>query len=125
MHDDSTSIMRSYTETTLAKSRKVPPKQKKKSPQRQDEIMEVDNNSSMNDGSQNESTAANSLASASEEELIAELARRRAIKYKLAGASKRLPDNNASAEESIEDPTGQMCSLTGGDGMIPCRELME
>ena len=126
MHDDSTSIMRSYTETTLAKSRKVPPKQKKKSPQRQDDIMEVDNSSSMNDGSQNGSTAANSLASASEEELIAELARRRAIKYKLAGASKRLPNDNASAaEESIEDPTGQMCSLNGGDGMIPCRELME
>jgi hypothetical protein len=128
MHDDSTSIMRSYTETTLAKSRKVPPKQKKKSPQRQDEkIMEVDNNSSStNNGSQNGSTVTNSLASASEEELIAELARRRAIKYKLAGASKRLPDNNTSAaEESIEDPTGQMCSLNGGDGMIPCRELME
>ena len=43
------------------------------------------------------------------------------VKYKLTGAGKRL----SPAEESIEDPTGQMCSLNGGDGMIPCRELME
>ena len=69
-------------------------------------------------------TASISLVSATEEELIAELARRRAEKYNMAGAMKRLPDGN-TAEQSIEDQTGQMCSLNGGDGMIPCRELME
>ena len=90
--------------------------------------MEVDNNSSAGSSlqkNQNESTTSNSLASASEEELIAELAKRRAVKYRMAGAMKRLPDDGSGADGSIEDPTGQMCSLTGGDGMIPCRELME
>ena len=120
MHDDSTAIMRSYTERAIAKSRKVPPKQKKKATQRQDEMV-VDNSSAPS--SSNSTTASISLASASEEELIAELAKRRAEKYKMAGAMKHLPDN--AAEGSIEDPTGQMCSLNGGDGMIPCRELME
>eukprot|EP00984_Skeletonema_dohrnii_P028276 scaffold18198_cov134-Skeletonema_dohrnii-CCMP3373.AAC.3 len=124
MHDDSTAIMRSYTEAAIAKSRKVPPKQKKKAPQRQD-AMVVDNSSApSSNNNQTEATPSISLASASEEELIAELARRRAEKYKMAGAMKRLPDDNA-AEGTIEDSTGQMCSLNGGDGMIPCRELME
>mmetsp|Transcript_23803 Transcript_23803/g.38751 ORF Transcript_23803/g.38751 Transcript_23803/m.38751 type:complete len:1335 (+) Transcript_23803:77-4081(+) len=125
MHDDSTSIMRSYTEAAIAKSRKVSPKQKKTAPQSQD-VMMLDNSAapSSSNNNQADATPSISLASASEEELIAELARRRAEKYKMAGAMKRLPDDN-TAEGTIEDSTGQMCSLNGGDGMIPCRELME
>ncbi|KAK1746329.1 sulfurtransferase-related protein [Skeletonema marinoi] len=98
---------------------------KEEAPQRQD-AMVVDNSSAppSSNNNQTEGTPSISLASASEEELIAELARRRAEKYKMAGAMKRLPDDNA-AEGTIEDSTGQMCSLNGGDGMIPCRELME
>ena len=60
-----------------------------------------------------------SLADASEEELVRELARRRAERFRLAGAMGRL---NGDDEP---DPTGQVCSLNGGNGTIPCRELME
>jgi hypothetical protein len=129
MHDDSTAIMRSYTESTLAKSRKIPPNQNQKAPQHTDEIIEVDVSPSQTSprhaNKQNESTVSNSLALASEEELVAELAKRRAMKYKLAGAMKRRLPDQSTGEGLIEDPTGQACSLNGGDGMIPCRELME
>ena len=59
---------------------------------------------------------------------LTRLARRRAAKYKLSGAMGRLPDRGRDGEDGVdlpEDATGQMCSLNGGDGMIPCRELME
>ena len=70
------------------------------------------------------------LSDASEDDLIAELARRKAEKYKWSGAS---PDNKREGGPAgndddgtsmMEDPTGQVCSLNGGDGSIPCRELM-
>ena len=58
------------------------------------------------------------LADASEDELVRELARRKADRYRLTGSmQKRLVDP--------EDPTGQVCTLNGGNGTIPCRELME
>ena len=63
--------------------------------------------------------ATSSLAGASEEELVRELARRRAERFRLAGAMGRI---NGDDEP---DPTGQVCSLNGGNGTIPCRELME
>ena len=56
----------------------------------------------------------------SEEELVRELAKRRAEKFRLAGAS---PQNKRDGLP--DDPTGQFCTLNGGDGSIPCRELME
>ena len=126
MHDDSTAIMRSYLEETVAKSRKIPERSK---------VEKVDiglNEDSVNlDGgdcittdllsSENPQNTRQSLSSATEEELVAELARRRASKHKLSGAMRRLPDESTLPP----DETGQMCSLTGGDGMIPCRELME
>jgi len=86
LHDDSTAIMRSYLENTIAKSRKVPVKKKAKSLNDVEESKAVvsSDNSSSDDASK-------SLASASEEELIAELARRRASKYQMSGAMKRLP----------------------------------
>jgi tRNA(Ile)-lysidine synthase TilS/MesJ len=128
MHDDATAIMRSYTEEAIAKSRKgikrKPSDFKKK---------ETENNgskengitakggdySTMNGAADYSCEKLTSLEDASEEMLIRELARRRASKYRLAGAmAMHSPDKQ-------DDPTGQVCSLNGGNGTIPCRELME
>lgn len=123
LHDDSTAIMRSYLENTIAKSRKVPVKKKAKltngslKDENESKAVITSDNSSSDDASK-------SLASASEEEIIAELARRRASKYQMSGAMKRLPGKDKD-DGLPPDETGQMCSLNGGDGTIPCRELME
>lgn len=106
--------MRSYLEETIAKSVKVPNKGKKKAtsclmdeePSAQTEIVNSAQNTAL------------SLASATEEQLIVELARRRAAKFQLSGSMKRLTEDN-------DDPTGQVCTLNGDNGTIPCRELME
>jgi selenocysteine lyase/cysteine desulfurase/tRNA(Ile)-lysidine synthase TilS/MesJ len=104
MHDDMTAIFRSYTEEVVSRSRKVPYKQRMKS----------------NDGGNEEvglvgatasASSSKSLADFSEGELAHELARRKAARYK--------------SSVSIQDPTGQVCSLNGGNGSIPCQELME
>jgi len=134
MHNDSTSIMRSYLEGTIAKSRKVQGVKSKKAKitnsSKNDVEMKSTKTLPINESS-NEVSLENtrtSLESATEEDLIAELAKRRAAKYMLSGAMQRLPsDKNGAADDDKlpEDATGQMCSLTGGDGMIPCRELME
>ena len=126
MHDDSTSIMRSYLESTVAKSRKVPgggKKSKRKGGPGGDEKAPPAPSEAAKAADQPPSSS--SLESATEEELVAELARRRAAKYKLSGAMGRLPDRGRDGVDLPEDATGQMCSLNGGDGMIPCRELME
>lgn len=60
------------------------------------------------------------LADYSDEALVRELARRRAEKYRLAGAMKVVGN-----DEDDYDPTGQVCTLNGGNDSIPCRELME
>ena len=121
MHDDSTSIMRSYLEETIAKSRKtrILNDLSTKEEEKKSEELDISQNNL-------------SLSSASEEDLIAELARRKAAKYKYSGASpsnKRMSSNKDEDEDCIEipvDETGQLCSLLGGkDGSIPCRELME
>ena len=110
MHDDATAILRSYTEEVLAKSRKDKPKKEKRddsngvSPCKENTIL---------------STPAASLENASDEDLVRELARRRAERHRLAGA---MAPRNSNDDD---DPTGQVCSLRGGNGSIPCRELME
>lgn len=126
MHDDSTAIMRSYLEETVAKSRKIPERSKveKVAIGLNEDSVNLDGGDCITTdllSSENSQNKHQSLSSATEEELVAELARRRASKYKLSGAMRRLPDESALPP----DETGQMCSLTGGDGMIPCRELME
>ncbi len=135
MHDDSTSIMRSYLEETIAKSRKIPDRSKgeKVANGLNAENEQIEGNccttsvlSTIAAPLEPIQNARQSLASATEEELVAELARRRASKYKLSGAMKRLLDDHEAYDGTLPpDETGQMCSLTGGDGMIPCRELME
>jgi tRNA(Ile)-lysidine synthase TilS/MesJ len=123
MHDDSTDILRSYTEEALAKSRKE--NQKKHRPAF---LPREPNRSKSNEESEekkegpfecsDETPTSTALSDYSEDELVKELARRRVEKYRLAGAMKRTDDDEY-------DPTGQVCTLNGGNGSIPCRELME
>jgi len=131
MHDDSTSIMRSYLEETIAKSRKVPYDKSKKTSATNGLNNHLGAESTQTLPAVNSSTDAKSknnvgtsLELATEEELIAELARRKAAKYR---EMKGLSNNKKRDADGMlpEDGTGQMCSLTGGNGTIPCRELME
>lgn len=130
MHDDSTSIMRSYLEETIAKSRKIP--ELSVTNGGKEDILQMEGsgcaasaNHVIKMSSEEVQNTRQSLASATEEELVAELARRRASKYKLSGAMKRLSGDDACEGILPADETGQLCSLTGGNGIIPCRELME
>ena len=126
MHDDATAIMRSYTEEAIAKSRKgikKKPSDFKKNNLRvngkmEDITAEQGKNPNTN-LSTDDSIAKISLDEASEEMLVRELARRRANKYRLAGAMAMHAPGNP------DDPTGQVCTLDGRNGTIPCRELME
>uniref|UniRef100_A0A7S4VQU2 tRNA(Ile)-lysidine/2-thiocytidine synthase N-terminal domain-containing protein n=1 Tax=Ditylum brightwellii TaxID=49249 RepID=A0A7S4VQU2_9STRA len=145
MHDDNTSIMRSYLEDTLAKSRRTETKKNKKKKKHNknhkdgedgddNAVTKEKDDSKPDEGKENntksdviggnvEGSRAKCLADASEEELIAELARRRAEKFRLSGAMKRLGNSKTGGDD--EDPTGQVCTLNGGNGSIPCSELME
>lgn len=113
MHDDSTAIMRSYLEETISKSVKLPSKGRKPASDADTSSGHLTETGGSNTVSRkNEAQLLSretslSLHLATEEQLIAELAKRRAAKFQLSGAMKRL----ASGEE--DDPTGQVCSLTG------------
>eukprot|EP00934_Nitzschia_sp_Nitz4_P002828 Nitzschia sp. Nitz4//scaffold107_size73032//38978//44923//NITZ4_005762-RA/size73032-processed-gene-0.110-mRNA-1//1//CDS//3329532599//2818//frame0 len=89
MHDDSTAILRSYTEEALAKSRRDKGGKKATPSSTSKKIQETTTEEIGN---------AALLSSASEEELVRELARRRADRYRLAGSMKRVDE---------DDPTGQ------------------
>ena len=122
MHDDATAIMRSYTEEAVAKSRKgvkrKPADNAKKNIESNGAAKQA--RTSTSNGSEGDSNRrTTNLEDASEEMLIRELARRRADKYRLAGAM------GMHSPDAQGDPTGQVCSLNGGKGTIPCRELME
>ena len=62
------------------------------------------------------------LSEFSDDELLKELARRKADKYRLSGAMKRLGDDDGGGPADL---TGQVCTLNGENGTIPCYELME
>ena len=120
MHDDSTAILRSYTEEALSKSRREKGngnKKRQKQPNESDNLKPSDA-CNINKTESNSLTSKGSvlLGDIPEEDLIKELARRKALKFKLAEAMKKM-DNI--------DPTGQVCTLDGRGGTIPCRELME
>ena len=123
MHDDATAIMRSYTEEAIAKSRKgikkKPSDFQKKNIGNNNTISEQGKHSGKSGSTDIASCITISLEEASEEMLVRELARRRASKYRLAGAMAM------HSPEVPDDPTGQVCTLNGGNGTIPCRELME
>lgn len=106
MHDDATSILRCYTDEVVSKSRK-------------------NNNQEVMCSADQENlkrTTSEVLGEVTEEDLVKELARRKADRFRLSGSMKRVDDGD---ESGIPDPTGQMCSLNGGNGTIPCVELME
>jgi len=104
MHDDLTGILRSYTNEIT--------QQKKKGATSMNEVEKTDATVTSNEQT--------SLATATDEDLLLELAKRRANKSRLSGMVKTEAPHTESA-----DPTGQVCSLLGGNGTIPCRELME
>jgi len=112
MHDESTALLRSYTEEALAKSRKDDRKKGRSDPAPEEEKKE-------NGIDMDPERVVDGLEAFSDADLVRELARRRADRYRLAGAMKRVDDDEPY------DPTGQMCTLNGGNGTIPCRELME
>jgi tRNA(Ile)-lysidine synthase TilS/MesJ len=116
MHDDATAILRSYTEEALAKSCRDP------------KTMRGHDRDTLDAGGQedksvvktkSETPQLSSLETVSEEDLVRELARRRAERFKMAGAMS--PRN--LGRRPVQ--TDQVCSLNGGSGMIPCHELME
>jgi tRNA(Ile)-lysidine synthase TilS/MesJ len=123
MHDDSTAILRSYLDETVERSKKENHLKWKK---RAESKAKNDTTESVlvavpreEPGVDHDSKRARlMLSEASEDDLVRELAKRRAEKFRLAGAMKRL-------EKDEEDPTDQVCTLSGGNGSIPCRELME
>ena len=123
MHDDMSSILRGYTEEAVSRSRKEPHSGRKK--QRKNEIQksaatgaEAPDVAMESPKATSPSTTAaqtnNSLANFSEDQLMMELARRKASRF-------RKPTTKGDSE----DPTGQVCTLNGGNGTIPCRDLME
>jgi len=111
MHDDMSGILRSYTEEVVGRSRKKPYKGDKEIAVAAAKLETPAENST----DSKSVVTGTSLRDASEDELIRELARRRAERYNMM---KTKPNDSA-------DPTGQVCSLNGGNGTIPCRELME
>ena len=139
MHDDSTAILRCNLEEALARGKKdtgqkqgggnggkgrngkrgaanVVSEEKKG----ENEESDAKKPALSSDAEHDQKRRKISLAEASEEDLVRELARRKAERFRLAGAMKRLEDDGGPV-----DPTGQVCTLNGGEGSIPCRELME
>jgi hypothetical protein len=121
MHDDATAILRSYTEEALSKSRKNNAKKGKgkKREKRNEGVKEESEHGVKEQDVPSITSGSTLLQELSEEELVRELARRRAERFRLAGA---MPGNKGGDNY---DPTGQVCTLNGGDWSIPCRELME
>jgi len=129
MHDDSTAILRCYTEEAIAKSRKVQNRKGEKNNRKHRR-----ENDNKNEGNSeicversdtitgtHDSKQVFSLADVSDDDIVKELARRRAERYKLAGAMKKA----GKYKKDDIDPTGQVCTLDGSGGTITCRDLME
>ena len=133
MHEDSTAILRCYTEETLSKSKRG--NNKKLYPNRTIEV-EARRDGVNTEGAHEENchrdgsigtkeTNANiTFAMVSDEDLIMEIARRKADKFRLFGSMQKSGGSEYN-NGFPQDPTGQVCTLNGGNGSIPCRELME
>ena len=136
MHDDMSSILKSYTEEALARSRKEQGSGKKNKnkrkltddndndlpPRKKCDIDEMDKSGTNSSDDKKGGEAKTSLTDFSEDDLLRELARRRAEKFKNYGAM-RTDGRNGTAND--EDPTGQVCTKDGENGTIRCYELME
>ena len=110
MHDDMAAILRAFTEEAISRSRKIPWKEKNGS-------HELPSDPNPTEATSNRSNV--SLVGVSDDELVLELARRKVARQL------KLSTNTERSENAIPDLTGQMCSLNGGNGSIPCYELME
>lgn len=117
MHDDAAGILRSMTEEIAAKSRK-----EKGSKKATRDISGSNGDACGLHAPQSLELDSVSICQASDDDLIRELARRRADRSRQPRASNRWTNYVATC---IPDPTGQICSLNGGTETIPCRELME
>lgn len=106
MHDDATSILRCYTDDVVSKSRKNYVRESKSSAEQENF----------------QKTTSDVLGKITDDDLVKELAKRKADRFRLSGSMKRVDDGD---ESGISDPTGQVCSFNGGNGSIPCFELME
>ena len=116
MHDDTTPILRAYTEEAVSKSRKG--KKSRRIPEKTGSNGTVEASSHALAASDDRHDVA--IGIASDDALVMELARRRANRFRRSAETERENDPTG-----IPDQTGQVCSLNGGDGKIPCVELME
>lgn len=121
MHSDATAILRCYAEEAVSKSKKGNRMERRKRPREEEEAV---TSAGFDAQRRREASVAYSLNQISDDDLIMELARRKADQFRLSGAMKRVKDGSNEAEKT-DDPTGQVCSLPGGPGCIPCYELME
>jgi tRNA(Ile)-lysidine synthase TilS/MesJ len=106
MHDDMTSILRCYMEETVAKSRKRNRgvgRDSKAKGTLPSETLEVQDTS-------NADGVSVALRDASDEELVRELARRRAESYRLSGAMKRVGNSD---EGNAGNTHSQVCTTSG------------
>ena len=127
MHEDSSALMWSYTNQITEKSKKEKKPSKKKGKKNFTEIPHVNLEEKK---LSHEDSLTILLSEASEEELVVELAKRRAKSFSMKGS---LQSNNKDINDNIQNSVDQskqsneapVCSLNGGPGTIPCYELME
>jgi hypothetical protein len=115
MHEDMSSILRAYTEEAIARSRKIPWKERNHS---------SDSNTIVNSDPKvvrDQITA--SLADVTDDELLLELAKRKAANQRIIAAKSAQSDKQI--ERGISDADGLVCTFNGGNGSVPCYELME
>ncbi|GKY96059.1 hypothetical protein MPSEU_000566100 [Mayamaea pseudoterrestris] len=105
MHEESTAILRCYTEETLARSRKV---------QKRDRSPDLDESRTKKF---RVDEMESKLRDASDEALILEIARRKAAKFHLAGAMKQ-KDVAEDFDEELSEATDKVCSIGGACGNI-------
>jgi tRNA(Ile)-lysidine synthase TilS/MesJ len=101
MHADSTAVLRSYLDETLAKSKSFDQRKRKREHEEHHLTSADESPGGLS------SSVSRSLKDASDEDLLRELALRRADKYRLAGASKFITG------EDVGD-SGPACSLSVG-----------
>lgn len=111
MHDDMTAILKCYTEEAVSKSRKAKgPGRKHRRNNENEKQNEIANNTStpvkLESEEDSKDNATGLLSALSDDQLLKELARRKANHFRLAGAMKRLDNKDGSrplSEQPCED----------------------
>lgn len=126
MHADSSSLMWSYTSQITDKSKKENKKGKVEKSSRQDQI-ERDINKCADHNLENVETQTTiDLSMLSEDDLVTELARRRAKKFSFKGSlQKDITSPSENLKSDVNSDEAPICTLNGGPGSVPCYELME